>query len=63
MEPTWGDAMTIRVSSESERDRLQEDIDVAVRQIENGEFVEYDSDSLRVFFEELKQSARLAGKE
>ncbi len=55
--------MTFRILSGSERDRLQEDIDAAVRQIESGDFVEYDSESLRGLFEELKQSARLAGKD
>jgi len=43
---------------ERQRDRLRDDIDAAIQQIENGEYVEYDQDSLRGFFEELKQSAR-----
>lgn len=42
------------------REQLQNDIAAAVKQIENGEYVEYDDDSLRDFFEELKQDARNA---
>lgn len=42
---------------ERQRDRLRADIDTAIEQIENGDHVEYDSDSLRDFFDELKKAA------
>lgn len=45
-------------AQEEQRDQLRRDIDAAIRQIENGEYFEYDDASLDAFFEELKQKAR-----
>lgn len=43
---------------ERQRELLRQDIDAAIRQIEEGDYTEYDRDSLHGFFEELKESAR-----
>lgn len=45
-------------AQEQQRVELRRDIDAAIRQIENGEYFEYDDESLDAFFEELKEKAR-----
>ena len=45
---------------ERQRAELRKDLQAAVEQIENGDYIEYDRESLRDFFEELKQEARRA---
>jgi len=53
------EAIGILKAREQQRYELRNDIQAAVEQIENGDYVEYDQTSLHKFLDELKQEARL----
>lgn len=58
-------AEVIRLLRERERhrDELRKDLEKAVQQIEDGEYAEYDEQSLGEFFAKLKDEARRANQE
>jgi Arc/MetJ-type ribon-helix-helix transcriptional regulator len=61
--PSVDAAINAAVEQIREQSALKAIVDEAYRQLENGEYTDYDDDSLRARFDELKQRVRSRSEE